>query len=315
MATILITGAHGFIGQHLAGTLAQQGHTVIGLGHGTWPDAEATGCGVTRWLNGDISSSNLHALQAAHGRPETIFHLAGGASVGAAVAHPREDFFRTVATTVELLEWLRQESPQTRLVAVSSAAVYGAGHEGPIAENAVLRPYSPYGHHKLMMESLCRSYGATYGLKAVVARLFSVYGRGLRKQLLWDLCSKLESGGGSVELGGSGNELRDWTDVRDVVLALAQAAPLAEADTPTLNVGSGVATSVRQIAEHLMAAWSGSTAPRGLAFSGRSRAGDPFSLQADATRLDALGFNWQVPVAQGLADYVDWFKGRSRGAT
>ena len=315
MATILITGAHGFIGQHLAGTLAQQGHTVIGLGHGTWPDAEAAGCGVTRWLNGDISSSNLHALQAAHGRPETIFHLAGGASVGAAVAHPREDFFRTVATTVELLEWLRQESPQTRLVAVSSAAVYGAGHEGPIAENAVLRPYSPYGHHKLMMESLCRSYGATYGLKAVVARLFSVYGRGLRKQLLWDLCSKLESGGGSVELGGSGNELRDWTDVRDVVLALAQAAPLAEADTPTLNVGSGVATSVRQIAEHLMAAWSGSTAPRGLAFSGRSRAGDPFSLQADATRLDALGFNWQVPVAQGLADYVDWFKGRSRGAT
>ena len=313
MAHIWITGARGFIGQHLARSLAQQGHTVIGLGHGGWPDAEATSVGIARWLNGDISASNLHALGVTHGLPETVFHLAGGSSVGAAVANPREDFVRTVATTVELLEWMRQESPETRLVAVSSAAVYGAGHQGPIAETAMLRPYSPYGHHKLMMESLCRSYGATYGLRSGVARLFSVYGAGLRKQLLWDMCSKLESDNDTVQLGGSGAELRDWTDVRDVVRALGHLATLAGADTPTFNVGSGVATSVRQIAELVMAGWGSSAAARALAFSGQSRAGDPFSLQADPARLDALGFGWQVPVVQGLADYVHWFKGRARG--
>ena len=315
MAGIWITGAHGFIGQHLARTLAQQGQTVIGLGHGAWPDAEAAGCGVARWLNGDISASNLHALRAAHGVPETVFHLAGGSSVGAAVANPREDFFRTVATTVELLEWLRQESPQTRLVAVSSAAVYGAGHEGPIAEAAPLRPYSPYGHHKLMMESLCRSYGAAYGQRSVVARLFSVYGAGLRKQLLWDLCSKLATSAQHIELGGSGGELRDWTDVRDVTRALALSAASADAGVPAINIGTGTAASVKVVAQTVMQAWSGDASPPALSFSGHSRPGDPFSLQADSGLLATLGFGWNVPLANGLNDYVRWFKNRQRAIT
>lgn len=313
MAGIWITGAHGFIGRHLSRELQRQGRTVIGLGHGIWPEAEAAAWGVAHWLNGDVNASNLHALSAAHGLPETVFHLAGGSSVGAAVANPREDFFRTVATTVELLEWLRQAAPQTRLVAVSSAAVYGAGHDGPIAETAPLRPYSPYGHHKLMMESLCRSYGATYGLRSVVARLFSVYGAGLRKQLLWDLCSKLEAGATRIELGGSGNELRDWTDARDVVRALAQVAALADAQVPTLNLATGLAVPVRDVAAQVVGAWQPTLAGHTLAFSGRSRAGDPFSLQADAGRISALGFEWQVPVAAGLAEYVRWFQSRPRG--
>lgn len=313
MAGIWITGAQGFIGQHLARALARQSHTVIGLGHGVWPSAEAAACGVAHWLDGDICASNLHALRNLHGLPETVFHLAGGSSVGAAVDNPREDFFRTVVTTVELLEWLRREAPQTRLVAVSSAAVYGAGHEGPIAETAPLRPYSPYGHHKLMMESLCRSYGATYGLRSVVARLFSVYGAGLRKQLLWDLCSKLEAGRSAVELGGSGSELRDWTDVRDVVRALALLPDLAEANVPTFNLGSGTATSVRDVAGLVMSAWQPTIANPQLSFSGQSRSGDPFSLQADAGRLAALGFAWRLPLAQGLADYVRWFQAREQG--
>lgn len=310
-----ITGAHGFIGQHLALVLAQHGHTVIGIGHGTWPESEAGAWGIERWLNGDINSSNLQVLHAAHGPPDCVFHLAGGSSVGAAVANPREDFFRTVATTVHLVEWLRQESPRTRLVAVSSAAVYGAGHNGSISERATLNPYSPYGHHKLMMESLCRSYGATFGVQSVVARLFSVYGSGLRKQLLWDLCTKLESTGVEVvELGGSGAEVRDWTDVRDVVRALETLSALASARTPIFNVGRGIATSVKEVAETLIASWGGRPELQCVTFSGRSRAGDPFSLVADSACLAALGFAWQVPVAQGLADYVDWFKARSRGA-
>ena len=103
------------------------------------------------------------------------------------MANPREDFLRTVATTAELLEWLRQEAPRTRLAAVSSAAVHGTGHAGRIAESAPTRPLSPYGYHKLMMERLCRSYASSYGLPCLVLRLFSVDGPGLRKQLLLSL--------------------------------------------------------------------------------------------------------------------------------
>ena len=313
MARHWITGAHGFIGRHLSCLLAERGHEVIGLGHGAWPDAEAAAYGLTRWVNGDVNASNLQSLSALHGLPDVVFHLAGGSSVRTALENPREDFFRTVTTTAELLEWLRQSAPRARVVAISSAAVYGAGHEGPLSEITLPRPYSPYGHHKLMMEALCRSYGAAFGLHAVIARLFSVYGAGLRKQLLWDLCTKLESNVRPLQLGGTGEEVRDWTEVRDVVSALSSVSGLAAPHVPVLNVGTGIGTSVRQIAAGMLTAWDESPSDRAVVFDGKAREGDPFSLQADAKELGRLGFEWRIPVAQGLADYVRWFKSRSQG--
>jgi UDP-glucose 4-epimerase len=312
MTHILITGAHGFIGKHLAHRLASQGNVVVGLGHGIWPEAEAKRWGVSQWLNGDIHVANLRILQQ-QGTPDVVYHLAGGSTVGAAIANPREDFFRTVATTVELLEWLRLDAPATRLVAVSSAAVYGAGHDGPIPEDATLQPYSPYGHHKQMMESLCRSYRDTYGLQVAVARLFSVFGPELKKQLLWDICTRLVSGKPPLILGGSGNELRDWTDVREVARALELLPQQAMAATSVVNVGTGVGTTVRQIAQGVMAAWYEEvSATNSLEFSGHSRLGDPFSLVADPLRLSSLGFKWQLSLGQCLTDYVQWFKSQTR---
>ncbi|MEO6361703.1 MAG: SDR family oxidoreductase [Caldimonas sp.] len=311
IGTVWITGARGFIGRHLARQLAADGAQVIGLGHGAWPAGEVAAWGLHDWMGGAVGASTLQALRARHGDPETVFHLAGGSSVGAALAAPHEDFDRTVASTAGLLEWLRQECPGTRIVAASSAAVYGAGHEGPIAESGPLRPYSPYGHHKAMMEALYRSYGTSFGVKSVVLRLFSVYGAGLRKQLLWDLCSRLEAEGGSATLGGTGEERRDWTDVRDVVRAIALAPALASADVPTLNVGSGIATPVRDIAALVVATWPALPDPRRTRFDGTSRPGDPFSLVAEPSALHALGFDWRVPVARGIADYVGWFKQRA----
>lgn len=312
MARILITGAHGFIGKHLAKYLAAQGHHVSGLGHGIWPVAEASCWGVTDWINGDVHSANLRALQVRH-EPEVVFHLAGGSTVGAAIANPREDFFRTVASTAELLEWMRLDLPTVRLIAVSSAAVYGAGMCGPIAEDAVGMPYSPYGHHKRMMESLCRSYADTYGLDFRVARLFSVYGPELKKQLLWDMCTRLAAGESPLVLGGTGQELRDWTHVNDVVAALAQ---IAFDGDPTLrsqaiNIGTGVGTPVQGIAQTVIDAWHerfGSTQKPALHFSGQSRQGDPFSLVADPARLSRMGFSWSTPLAVGVGAFVEWFR-------
>ena len=255
-----------------------------------------------------MTASNLQALWALQGSPQTIFHLAGGASVGTALANPNEDYSRTVASTAALLEWLRQVSPATRLVAVSSAAVYGAGHSGPIAETALGKPYSPYGYHKFMMEQLCNSYGASYGIGAVIMRLFSVYGAGLKKQLLWDICSKLGASASEIELGGTGGELRDWVDVRDAVGALSVGAALATAAIPVVNVGSGVAVPVSEIAASCVAAWGGAGQRARVRFNGSARPGDPFSLQADIHRLAACGIHCRIPVAQGIPEYVRWFQ-------
>lgn len=302
--SVWITGAAGFIGRALATRLAESGTRVVGLGHGAWPDAARSG--VSRWLNGDISAENLGQLAHDEGRPDCVFHLAGGSSVGAAIAAPREDFRRTVDATASLCDWLRLEAPETRLLAVSSAAVYGAGHEGAIAEDATTRPYSPYGYHKLMMEQVCRSYAETYGLRVIVARLFSVYGPGLRKQLLWDISARLAEGQDRLRLGGTGAEKRDWTDVRDIARALELLAPLATPLAPTVNVGTGRGVDVATIAQTLVSAWGAAVDTE---FSGSGRPGDPASLVADPGRLDSLGFRWSIPMERGVMDYVAWRKG------
>jgi UDP-glucose 4-epimerase len=309
--SIWITGANGFIGRYLARELADAGHAVHGIGHGAIGDPEQRRIGLRSWLNGEIDAANLNAMASEHGLPSKVFHLAGGSSVGLSISLPLEDFSRTVASTARLLEWLRGVAPESRLIVISSAAVYGAEHPGPIAENAALAPMSPYGQHKLMMEQLCLSYGFTFGIRSTVVRLFSVYGAHLRKQLLWDICNKLAQGQRTLMLGGTGEEIRDWTDVRDVVRLLARLGDQPQQETLRfINGGSGRGTSVARVANLLIKYWGGEIA---VGYSGIVRAGDPFSLLADDGGLREVVFDWQIPVDKGLEDYVRWFKGQIVG--
>ena len=308
--TVWITGANGFIGRYLARTLADTGRAVHGIGHGALDDPEKQRLGLRTWLNGEIDAANLDALAAKSGLPSTVFHLAGGSSVGLSIAQPLEDFSRTVASTAQLLEWLRGSASGCRLIVASSAAVYGAGHEGLISEDAALAPVSPYGRNKLMMEQLCESYAVTFGLRSTVVRLFSVYGPHLRKQLLWDICSRLQRDEKTLILGGTGSEVRDWTDVRDVARLLGKIGEQPQQETfQIINGGSGLGTRVADIARMLVKNWGGGIA---LRYSGAVRAGDPFSLVANDANLRRLPFAWQIPVDQGLADYVRWFKDQVR---
>lgn len=308
--TIWITGANGFIGRYLTRELAHRGAVVHGLGHGALDDPEKRRLGMRNWLNGEVDFTNLGALASQTGLPSVLFHLAGGSSVGASIAQPYEDFSRTVATSARLLEWLRTNAPECHLVVVSSAAVYGAGHPGRMNESAPTNPVSPYGHHKLMIEQLCRSYAATFDLQSTIVRLFSVYGANLRKQLLWDLCTRLSEGAGVLRLGGTGQEQRDWTDVRDVARLLARVGDKRQ-DQPVgvINGGSGIATSVADIAKSVAGAWGGRIP---IEFSGLTRPGDPFSLVADPCLLNSLCFEWQIDVRAGITDYVGWFKEQLR---
>jgi len=308
--TVWITGANGFIGRHLARALADAGHVVHGVGYGALEDADRQRLGLRTWLNGEIDAGNLDALAAASGLPSTVFHLAGGSSVGLSIAQPLEDFSRTVESTARVLEWLRVSAPECRLIAASSAAVYGADHDGAIAEDARLAPMSPYGRHKLMMEQLCESYATSFGVRSTAMRLFSVYGTHLRKQLPWDICARLQKGERELVLGGTGAELRDWTDVRDVVRLFAKINAHPQRETfEIINGGSGRGTTVAEIAGMLAENWGGEISIR---YSGSVRAGDPFSLLADDARLRGLPFDWQIPVGRGIGDYVRWFKDQVR---
>jgi UDP-glucose 4-epimerase len=315
MAAIWITGGKGFIGRHVAKVAAANGFEVFGIGHGLWSADDAAEWSYSHWSNGEIEPANLSQLLRVSGWPDTIFHLAGGSSVGTSLDNPHEDFSRTVETTARLLEWVRLNSPKSKVVSVSSAAVYGSRHVREICEDAIVSPYSPYGFHKAMMEGLCQSYCASFNLQIAIVRLFSVYGPRLEKQLIWDLCGKLASSNDRpVGLGGTGNEIRDWLHVFDAAKLLWMARLSCGTAGPVINGGTGIGISIAEIAQLVCGAWNSKSV---IEFNGRARKGDPLILVADVSRASDLGFQPAISLESGICETVGWFKqhrGRSLSA-
>lgn len=302
-----ITGGRGFIGRHLARELSSRGRTVHALGHGAWLEDERQASGVTGWLNASVTAASLDALGSRFGVPGVVYHLAGGASVGTSLTAPREDFSRTVEATAELVEWIRTRAPEVPVVAVSSAAVYGDTWATPIPVSAAPRPHSPYGAHKAAMESLLAGHARSFGLRVAIVRLFSVYGPGLEKQLIWDLCCRMAAGGDTLRLGGSGIEQRDFLYVADAVSMLAAAESAAISEPAVFNGGTGRACTVRELAETLVSLWPARVA---LQFDGVRRSGDPRNLVADMSRSDVLTTGQTLSLSDGLQRTIASFRSR-----
>lgn len=297
---ILVTGAHGFIGRHVAKTAAQNGDTVIGVGHGKWETYSYISWGVSEWHEGSISSDILKDCLS---DVNVIFHCAGGSSVGDSISNPATDFERTVLSTLNILEYIRVNQLKIKIVYISSAAVYGVYRDKlPIVSNYCGNPISPYGHHKKIAEELVRSYTYSYGIESVIVRLFSVYGDGLSKQLLWDACKKFSIGDSTFS--GTGNEVRDWIHVKDVADLLLLASDKASGLCPVINGGSGIGVTVSAVLD-LLAKNIGFSYE--IAFSGKERAGDPMKYEADMNIPSNWGWKRKHDLESGIAQYVEWF--------
>lgn len=297
----LVTGAHGFVGRHLARALAARGWEVWGLGHGLWTRNEWRGWGLADCHLGDVT---LETLITYGGEPDAIFHCAGSGSVAFSMSNLYQDYQRTVATTHSVLEYIRLVRSDAVLVLPSSAAVYGVTQVMPIRVTAPLQPASPYGTHKKIAEDLCRAYGRYFGVRSLLVRYFSVYGIGLRKQLLWDACRKISSG--ETTFGGTGDETRDWLHVEDAVSLMIHGEQHASAQGAVINGGTGEATRIGAIVEAVADDFGSAVRPT---FSGVSRPGDPKHYQADIQQ--ALDWGWKPTrrLREEIRRYVDWFKG------
>ena len=295
-----MTGAFGFVGRYVARACAARGDVVRGIGHGSWSRAEWRPWGLSEWHEGSIG---IEQLVTNAGEPDLIFHCAGSGSVAFSMTHPYQDFQRTVGTTLSVLEYMRLHAPSVRLVVPSSAGVYGAAETMPLMVGDVLNPVSPYGLHKKMSEEICASYARHFALNAAVVRLFSVYGIGLRKQLLWDACTKISAG--ILDFAGTGDETRDWIHVEDAASLMLAASDAASPLCPVVNGGAGHGMPIRAVIAQIAHLC---TVDAPLRFSGQARPGDPVHYEADITEASALGWKPQREMAAEVATYVDWFK-------
>jgi UDP-glucose 4-epimerase len=285
MRTALVTGGAGFLGTAVVRTLEREGVEVVVAGTGTVADP--------------LTSARIAA--ALVNVPEIVVHCAGTSSVAASVADPAGERAKTVAPFAELLEQLRLRAPEARVVLLSSAAVYGNAALVPTPEMAALAPLSPYGEDKRECEELCRAHGSA-GHAAAIVRLFSVYGNGLRKQLLWDACCKARSG--NPAFAGTGAEQRDWLHVTDAAALILVVAARASRAVPVVNGGAGHGVAVRDVVGQVCREL-GASEPR---FSGEVRVGDPQRYVADITRARGLGWVPEVELQRGITDYVTWFR-------
>lgn len=297
--TVLVTGSAGFIGRHVARRYASLGCDVAGLGHDASGSLSAPDLHLSRWRNASVTDAELRSLDA---RPDIVVHCAGDSLVATSFSEPENMVRRNVEAAKAVLDFARTQPRPPRVLMLSSAAVYGVASALPIAEDAPVQPISPYGRGKAAMEELCQSYGRQHGVAVVLLRLFSVYGRGLRKQLFWDACRKFAAG--ESEFGGTGHERRDWLHVDDAVSLILRAADHASPDVLTLNGGSGASITVADALTRLRAAWNRPLPA--LSFTGVARAGDPPGYEAGIARAIGLGWKPQRCFEDGIADYAVW---------
>ena len=301
MKTVCVTGAYGFVGRNISRFYASKGWYVVGIGHGSWARDEWREWGISEWHTSDIP---LETIITYAQKPDILVHCAGSGSVSFSMNNPFQDFQRTVVTTTAVLEYIRLYSPKTSLVYPSSAGVYGIVRQQPINEAVPLCPISPYGTHKKIAEELIVSYAKHFGVSGVIVRLFSIYGNSLRKQLLWDACSKLKNK--EYNFFGSGNEKRDWLHIDDSSMLLFIAGENASRECPIVNGGAGQGVSVQEILESVFEVYQCSESP---IFVGSLRPGDPIDYIADISLAQEWGWHPVKKWQDGVRDYVKWYKG------
>jgi UDP-glucose 4-epimerase len=307
--TVLVTGGSGFLGQACARRFYKSGWRVIGLGRGHWSFDEARAAGYNRWINADLTDEAIEGLINIVNPLHAVVHCAGKSSVPYSFFYPFDSYDCTVNATSVLLEQLRLHAPKAVVLYPSSAAVYGAAPDRRLQETDTPNPVSPYGFHKEMVERLLAAHVACFGQPAVAVRFFSIYGPGLRKQLLWDASARLLSGDAPQTFFGTGEETRDWIHVDDaagLMLHLAERTLTTTVDQGRLEIingASGVRVTVRDILEQLRFALDSSAE---IGFDGNVRVGDPRFYHADIGRMRALGWSPKISLDKGLADYSAW---------
>jgi UDP-glucose 4-epimerase len=297
----LITGGAGFIGTALANTLVDKGHYARVLDDLSAGDPSRLDRRVL-FTRGDVR--NLPGLWTLLQDVECVFHLAARVAVQESALYPQEYNDVNVGGTVALMTAVRDVGVP-RVVLASSATVYGEQPTQPVHEHLPPNPSSPYAVTKIASEHYVFTLGGLYGCQAVALRIFNAYGPGQRippaHAPVVPLFLKRTLGGGSVVIHGDGRQTRDYVYIDDVVQALIAAALTERAAGQTINVGSGVETSIGELVRQVAVA----AGKQPAVIHNEAQKGGVSRLVADlSTARAVLGYQPKVHLADGLARLV-----------
>lgn len=297
--SVLVTGVAGFIGRYVARHFSEQGWSVFGIDNAPPENAPLSNLSAYHRLQlPDAALSTLLQQES----PQVCIHCAGRASVGLSITDPAADFYASTMLTFEVLNALRLNAPSCRFIFLSSAAVYGNPETLPVSETHSPAPISPYGFHKWQCEQLCLEFAKVYHLPTASLRIFSAYGPGLRRQVLWDMCRKVIAQN-SLTLQGTGNESRDFIHALDIAKALSVIATSAPMQGEVYNLGAGQEVAIAKLAHIVLDALEAQCTPH---FDGVVPSGTPLNWQADISKLKALGFTPSVPLERGVKTFANW---------
>ncbi len=319
MSRVLVTGAHGFVGSHLARALLERGEAVRILDR---PDPREADLGGPRLsaldllgIRGEVELAEADLRDAAEvdaavGGCEAVFHLAAQTIVGVARNSPLETLEVNVQGAWNVFEACRSHEV-ARVVFASSDKAYGSSPELPYREDFPLRAAYPYDASKAAADIVARSYAHAYGLPLAVTRFANVYGGGdlnFSRLIPETVAAVLD--GRPPAIRSDGSPERDFLHVEDAVAAyLAIAGALAEGGAvgEAFNAGGERPHSVREVVELIVAAGGAGVEPD---FQGAGNPDGEIDRQfVDSGKLRELtGWRPQVELGDGLERTLEWYR-------
>jgi len=313
---VVITGAAGFIGSHLAEACLTNGWDVVAV------DSLTTYYSPTSKVRNAASLAHHHRctyheqdildldLVAVLADTDIVFHLAAQAGVRASWGQSFDVYTQLNVTVLQrLLEAARHARSLKSFVFVSSSSVYGDAEALPTSEDQILRPVSPYGATKALGEHLCYLYFRNYDLPTVMLRYFSVYGPRQRPDMAFYRAIGAGLTGQQFVLFGDGKQTRDFTFVSDIVKGTI-AAGLHGVSGRSYNLGGGQRVSMLETLEVIRGEVGGLEVR-----NEPGQRGDARDTAADISRAAAdLGYKPEWDVERGLHEQVVWHRSLPRFA-
>jgi UDP-glucuronate 4-epimerase len=311
---ILVTGAAGFIGSHLAEKLLDAGHRVVGLDNFDDYYQPAIKRHNVRSLGlkdgftmveGDIRDAALvHRVFSEHS-VNRVAHLAARAGVRPSIQHPGLYQEVNIGGTINLLEASRAHAVNQFMFA-SSSSVYGAGASLPFSEDVKLDyPTSPYAASKLAAELFCRTYHHLYNLPVIVIRPFTVYGPRQRPEMAISLFTRQIENGEEIHVYGDGTTKRDYTYVSDIVDGMMNALNSDNQDFKIFNLGDSRPVVLISLIRTIEAALGKKARIKYLP----EQLGDMPVTFADISRAGKyLGYQPKITIEEGIALFIAWYQ-------